>query len=77
MKRTNIFGESSHLLNFSVSPPDLMTDMRKQVAQKTTIAHLRASKSLKYFEYVKDIFNWSRAANSAVYGWIQSHFKLF
>ena len=38
-----------------------------------TIAHLRTS---KYFQIVlkqvKDFFNWSREANSAVHGWTNS-----
>ena len=36
------------------------------------------SKSSKYFEYsrIKDFFNLSRAAHSAVHGWIQPNFKL-
>ena len=36
------------------------------------------SKSLKYFEWCssKGFFNWSRAANSKVHGWIQPNFKL-
>ena len=36
------------------------------------------SKSSKYFKYsqIKDFFNWSRAANSAVHGRIRPNFKL-
>ena len=36
------------------------------------------SKSSKYFEYsqIKYFFNLSRAANSAVHGWIRPNFKL-
>ena len=54
---------------------DLCLD--KQVAQRATIAHLTASHQniLNSFQ-VKDFLNWSRAANSAVHGWIQPNFKL-
>ena len=37
------------------------------------------NKSSKYFEQFssKKFINWSRAANSAVHGWIQPNFKFF
>ena len=50
---------------------------RKQVAQRATIAHLTAShQNILNSSQVKDFLNWSRAANSAVHGWIQLNFKL-
>ena len=50
---------------------------RKQVAQRATIAHLTAShQNILNSSQVKDFLNWSRAANSAVHGWIRPNFKL-
>ena len=49
----------------------------KQVAQRATITHLIAShQDISNSSKVKDFFNWSRAANSAVHGWILMNFKL-
>ena len=52
-------------------------EINQQVAQRATIAHLTASHQniLNSFQ-VKDFLNWSRAANSAVHGWIRLNFKL-
>ena len=48
----------------------------KQVAQRATIAYLTASQqNILNSSRVKDFLNWSRAANSAVNGWIQPNFK--
>ena len=42
-----------------------------------TIAHLTAShQNILNSSQVKDFLNWSRAANSAVHGWIRPNFKL-
>ena len=50
---------------------------KKQVAQRATIAHLTIShQNILNSSLVKDFLNWSRAANSAVHGWIQPNFKL-
>ena len=49
----------------------------KQVSQRAMIAHLTAShQNILNSSQVKDFLNWSRAANSAVHGWIQPNFKL-
>ena len=54
-----------------------MSHIMKQVAQRATIAHLTAShQNILISSQVKDFLNWSRAANSAVHGWIQPNFKL-
>ena len=52
--------------------------MSQQVAQRAKVAHLRASKSPKYFNssQVKDFFNWSKASNSSVHGLIWMNFEL-
>ena len=53
----------------------------QQVAQRATIAHLRASKTSTYFELFsskrvsKDFLNWSRAAIYAVHGSIRLNFQ--
>ena len=49
----------------------------QHVAQRATIAHLTAShQNILNSSQVKDFLNWSRAANSAVHGWIRQTFKL-
>ena len=50
----------------------------KLVAQRATIAHLTASLQniFNSSQVVKDFLNWSRAANSAVHGWIRPNFNL-
>ena len=49
----------------------------KQVAQRATIAHLTTShQNILNSSQVKDFLNWSRAASSAVHGWIRPNFKL-
>ena len=49
----------------------------KQVAQRATIANLTAiHQNILNSSQVKDFLNWSRAANSAVHGWIRPNFKL-
>ena len=48
----------------------------KQVAQRATIAHLTTShQNILNSSQLKDFFNWSRAANSSVHGWIRQNFK--
>ena len=51
--------------------------MTKQLAQRATIAHLKASHPIFLnISQVKYFLNWPRAANSAVHGWLRPNFKL-
>ena len=48
-----------------------------KVAQRATTAHLTAShQNILNSSQLTDFFSWSRAANSAVHGWIWQNFKL-